>query len=208
MTASVNVGIRSLLNIVPRTPRHATTTQSLSSSADCHDDERHERRTTRAYRDPKQYTHKFKDEAPRRIPGDGGRRRGRGRRRRFEGHRHRGEFGESRVWCGVVWCGRAGRGGIRSFRASTSSGGDGARRGRSGLRIRHFRLGLSPPPHPQPGIIRCRPFVSVSSIFFFTLSRTRACLLIGRRTSPPPSVLIHTRDQPATHNSRGDYPAT
>lgn len=151
MTASVNVGIRSLLNIVPRTPRHATTTQqSLSSSADCHDDERHERRTTRAYRDPKQYTHKFKDEAPRRIPGDGGRRRGRGRRRRFEGHRHRGESGESRVWCGVVWCGRAGRGGIRSFRASTSSGGDGAGRGRSGLRIRHFRLGLSPPLPPPP----------------------------------------------------------
>ena len=173
-------------------PRHATTTQqSLSSSSDCHDDERHERRTTRAYRDPKQYTHKFKDEAPRRIPGDGGRRRGRGRRRRFEGHRHRGESGESRVWCGVVWCGRAGRGGIRSFRASTSSGGDGAGRGRSGLRIRHFRLGLSPPP-PSPTRHYTMPTICLRFVHLFLHLVSYSCLSPHRSTHLSPPVRINT----------------
>jgi hypothetical protein len=114
------------------------------------------------------------------------------------------------VWCGVVWPGWEGRDPVvsRVHVLGGRWGGTGEEWFENSTFSSWSLPPPPPPPHPQPGIIRCRPFVSVSSIFFFTLSRTRACLLIGRRTSPPPSVLIHTRDQPASHNSRGDYPAT
>ena len=155
------------------------------------------------------YTPKFKNEAPRRIPSDGGRRRGRGRRRRLAGHRRRGETGESR------------RRGIRAVRSRPSvarrragaGGRDAVSRvrvprgdGRGGAGESGSDIFASVPPLLPPSPTRHCAVPTIVIRFVIFPRAVSYPPLIGRHPPPPPPYRC-TRHRPKPR-SLGDSQAT